>query len=92
MKNQLAKLMFLNNLSVMKSILDLLEFKMGKKSDEYLYMKKQLMDYFYNSLKKSFLSLEEEKLIKRCPNKCSLRNGYSDCKYNCGGSGFINNE
>lgn len=91
MKIQLAKLMFLNSVSIMKSILSLLEFKMGKKSDEYLYMKKQIMDYFYNSLKKSFLSLKESKLIKPCPNKCNLRQGYSDCKYNCGGSGFINN-
>jgi hypothetical protein len=46
------------------------------------------MDFTYKSLKKLFKSLEEEKIIKKCECKHSLRKGYSDCS--CGGSGYIN--
>lgn len=87
---QIAKIIFLNNLSVMKKILDLIAFKTDKKSDIYTYYKKEIMNYFYKSMKKIFKTLEENKIIKRCPKKCSLRKGYSDCK--CSGSGYINNE
>jgi len=74
----------------MKKILDLLEFKMGKNSDEYKYMKKQVMDSVYVNLKKTFKELQESGLIKKCPNKCSLRCGFKTCQ--CGGSGYINDE
>jgi len=87
---QLAKLIFLNALSTMKAELSLLEFKMGKKSPEYLYLRKSIMDFVYKGLKKTFKTLEENKIIIRCPKKCSLRKGYSDCK--CNGSGYINVE
>ena len=90
MKQQIPRLIFLTELSVLKNILSLLEFKHGKTSDEYLYLKKKIMDEFYNSLKKLFKTLETEKLIQKCENNCSLRKGYSDCK--CGGSGYINVE
>lgn len=86
---QIAKIVFLNNLSAMKAILSLLEFKLGKKSPEYLYMKKQVMNYTYQNLKKTLKILTEEKVIEKCPCKHSLRKGYSDCK-ECGGSGYRN--
>lgn len=85
---QIARNIFLTNLDTMKKILSLLEFKMGKKSNEYLYAKQQIMSFFYDNLKKQFKQLEAEKIIKRCPNKCNLKQGYSDCL--CGGSGYIN--
>lgn len=85
---QIPKTVFLNTLTSMKKILDLLEFKMNKNSDEYKYMKKEVMDYTYNALKKTFQELQENKVIKNCPNKCNLRCGFKTCQ--CGGSGFLN--
>ena len=72
----------------MKKILDLLEFKLGKKTPDYLYAKKQVMDYFYEGLKGLFSTLEENKIIQPCECKARLRQGYKDCI--CGGSGFKN--
>jgi hypothetical protein len=88
MKQQISKLIFLNFLNVMKNTLDLLAFKLTAESKEYLYLKKNIMDFTYNSLTKIYKSMESEKIIKKCPNKCSLRKGYSSC--DCGGSGYIN--
>ena len=91
MKIQIARLIFLTSLDIMKSILDLISFKMGKTSDEYLYMKKKIMDEFYNKLRKLFKTSETQKIVKQCPDKCSLRKGYSDCPH-CNGSGYTNLE
>lgn len=88
MKIQVAKIVFLNTLSTMKAILDLIAFKVDKKSDIYKYYKKEIMNYFYTSMKKTFKTLEENKIIERCPKKCKLRQGYKECE--CGGSGWIN--
>ncbi|KKK73417.1 hypothetical protein LCGC14_2894060 [marine sediment metagenome] len=87
-KIQLAKIIFLEQLATMKAILDLVAFKLDKKSSEFLYMKKQIMNYTYGNLKKTFITLEEYKMLKHCPTKCKLRQGYKDCE--CGGSGYIN--
>jgi hypothetical protein len=84
---QIAKAIFHNNLYIMKKILDLGEFKLGKKSDDYKYFKKEVMNSTYDSLKKLFKQLFDEKIIKKCNKKCNLRQGYSDCE--CGGSGYI---
>jgi len=89
-KIELAKSIFVSSLSVMKKTLDLGKYKLGKDSEDFIYYKQQVMDYFYNNLKTLFKQLAEAKLIKRCPEKCSLRNGYSKCE--CGGSGWINYE
>ncbi len=89
MKIQIAKNIFHSNLSVMKKILDLGEFKLGKKSDDYKYFKKQVMDYFYKSMKKIFKQLEQSNILDKCDCKAKIRQGYSDCKY-CGGSGYRN--
>ena len=89
MKAQITKLIFLNTLSVMKAELDLFEFKLGKKSDEFKYVKKRVMDLTYKGLKKLFKTLTDEKIIVRCECKAKLRQGYKDCP-KCGGSGFRN--
>ena len=89
MKIQIAKIIFLNALSIMKAELDLFEFKLGKKSDEFKYVKKRVMDLTYKGLKELFKILSDEKIVVRCPEKCKLRQGYKSCK--CGGSGFLNN-
>jgi len=88
MKIQIAKIIFLEFLDVTKRILDLGEFKLGKKSDDYKYFKKQVFDYSYKGLTKIFKQLYDEKTIIKCPKKCKMRQGYSDCE--CGGSGYLN--
>ena len=85
---QISKEIFLSSLSIMKKTLDLQKYKLGKDSDEFVYYKSQIMEITYNGLKKLFRLMVEEKLIIRCPNKCNLKKGYSDCK--CSGSGYIN--
>jgi hypothetical protein len=87
MKLNLSRQIYLTSLANMKEILDLIAFKTGKDSDEFKYMKKKIMDSTYNKLTKLFKYLETNKIVKRCPKKCSLRKGYSDCE--CSGSGFI---
>lgn len=88
MELQIAKTVFLEFLAVTKKVLDLSEFKLGKDSDDYKYFKKQIFDYHYKGMLKIFKQLQDEKIVKQCPDKCSLRKGYSKCK--CGGSGYIN--
>ena len=88
MKIQIAKEIYLSQLNTTKRILDLLQLKFGKDSDEFKYLKKELFDYTYNNLKKLFKKLEDEKIIKKCPKNCSIRQGYTACV--CNGSGFIN--
>ena len=53
-------------LSIMKSILSLAEFKLGKTTADYKYFKKEVMDYFYNGLTKFYDNLEKKKILKRC--------------------------
>lgn len=91
MKIQIAKIVFLANLTIMKKVLDLGEFKLGKKTEDFKYYKKEIMDYFYKGLKKLFKQLFDSKIIKKCSCKANLRKGYSNCE-SCGGSGFCNND
>ena len=90
MKIQIAKIIFLTSLNTMKRILDLIAFRNDRDSDDYKFMKKEIMDYFYNGLKKIFKQMFDAKIIEKCPCKSNLRNGYKDCL--CGGSGFKNKE
>lgn len=88
---QLAKSIFQMNLKIMKQILSLGEFKLGKKSEEYKYFKSQVMDSFYTGIGDLFKYFYDNKLIEKCSCKANIRNGYSDCPL-CGGSGYKNNE
>ena len=88
MKIQLPKSIYLEQLGVMKQILNLAEFKFDKRTKEYLYFKSQVMDNFYNGLKNLFKKLTEEKIIEKCKQHTSLRQGWKNCS--CGGSGYIN--
>jgi len=89
-KIQIAGTIYLEQMKVMKQILSLAEFKFDKRTKEYLYFKSQVMDNFYNGLKKLFNKLEEQKMIKRCSCGTNVRKGYRNCS--CKGSGFINND
>lgn len=85
---QLAKEIFLSNLSSMKSILKILEFKYGKENYDYIYLKEQIMKHTYDSMKKLFKLMEERKILIRCECKANLRQGFKKCL--CGGSGYRN--
>ena len=74
-------------LSIMKSILSLAEFKLGKNTADYKYFKKEVMDYFYNGLTKFYENLEKKQILKRCDCGSKLRQGYNPCS-KCGGSGY----
>ena len=89
MKLQLARELFLFCLTVMKGILSLMEFKMGKSSDDYKYYKKQVMDAFYNGMKDLFQRLVDDKIITKCSCGSKLRQGYQKCP-DCSGCGFKN--
>ncbi len=90
MRIQIAKKIFLMNLSTMKQILDLAQYKLGKESDDFKYFKKQTMQLFYDSLEQLFDSMVQENIIKKCSCKNKIKDGYSECALGCGGSGFIN--
>ena len=89
MKIQIARQIYLTQLNICKKILDLLQLKFGKESDDFKYLKKEVFNYFYNDMSKLFKQLENEGLIKKCPNKCSIRQGYTICEF-CSGSGYTN--
>ncbi len=82
-----CKEIFWMNLEIMKSILSLAEFKMGKNTDEYAYFKREIMNKVYTSLLSFYKKAEKEDSIIKCVCKASLRRGYSKCK-ECGGSGY----
>jgi len=90
-KIQVARLIFLNSLSTMKKLLDLMAFKLDKRTVDYKYIKSQIMDFTYNNLLKLFKSLTDENIITKCECGHSLRKGYSSCP-KCGGCGFRNKE
>ena len=83
----IAREIFLLNLDIMKKCLSLAEFKLGKKSEDYKYMKKEIMNYFYNGIKKFFKKLVKEEIFEVCACGAKIRKGYSPCKL-CGGCGF----
>lgn len=89
-KIQIARIIYLDTLDTMKRVLDLLGFKLDKRTKDFSYAKSQVMDYFYNNLKKLFRKLEQEQIIKKSDCGHKLRKGYRSCP--CGGSGYINVE
>ena len=88
MKN-LAEVIFLTHLEIMKSILDLGEYGLRDDNKAYKYFKKTVMSVFYNGLRKTFEELERENILQRCECKSNLRKGYTDCKV-CHGAGYKN--
>lgn len=90
-KIQLAKEIFLYSLNTMKKILEVGEFKFGKKSDEYKYYKQEVMKYTYKGLKNLFSLLEKSNIIQKCSCNCNLKHGYQDCEL-CRGAGYRNFE
>ena len=85
-KIEIARIIFIATLSIMKKCLDIGEYKLDAKS--FTYYKKEVMDFTYSGLKLLFKQLNDASIIERCPKNCSLRRGFQDC--NCSGSGYIN--
>ena len=85
---QIAKETYLRSLKVMKKTLDLLSFKFDKRTTEYKYAKSQVMDYFFDELRKTFKYLADLGIIEKCPCGTNVRRGYKNCI--CGGSGYVN--
>lgn len=88
---QFAKEVFLNDLEIMKEVLSLAEFKLGKDSADYEYFKRQTMNFFYNNLIRLFQKLESNSILIKCECAAKLRHGFSPCE-KCGGSGYKNKE
>jgi len=88
---QIAKMMYLAQMSAMKEILKLGEFKIGsRESEEYKYFKKVVMDEFYNSMTEAFSTLQKEGLLEKCPCGTSIRLGFKkDCN-DCNGASYRN--
>jgi len=88
--NQLAKTLYLENMSSMKQVLKLGEFKMGgRDSQEYKYFKSVVMDKFYLPMLAFFEHLESLGLLEKCSCGTSIRKGYKTCQ-KCNGSGYCN--
>lgn len=85
----IAETIFLAHLEIMKSVLDLGKYGLKGDDDTYKYFKKQIMDTFYNGLRKTFQELEREGVLKRCKCESNLRHGYTKCA-DCHGAGYVN--
>ena len=87
MKTEIIKQVFWLCLGIMKNILSLAEFKMGKKTDEYKYFKKEVMNFVYDGLSRFYEDLLKQEIVRKCNCGATIRRGYSSCK-SCGGSGY----
>ncbi|MHA1754544.1 MAG: hypothetical protein ACTSYR_03395 [Candidatus Odinarchaeia archaeon] len=87
MNSEVIKQIFWLCLGIMKNILSLAEFKMGKKTDEYRYFKKEVMNFVYDGLSKFYKDLMKQGMVSKCNCGARIRKGYSSCGY-CGGSGY----
>lgn len=85
--SNLAETIFLMQLDVMKSILDLGKYGLRNDDESYKYFKRISMDSFYGGLKKLFEKLEDDGILKRCDCASNLRHGYTQCTL-CHGAGF----
>jgi len=84
----LAKAIWEMQLGIMKSQLKLMEFKFGgRDSEQFRYIKEQIMNYTYESAKKFFNQMIDEKVFERCACGANMRHGWTDCS-SCAGSGY----
>lgn len=90
--NELAKAVYLRNMSAMKEILNMGEFRIGdRNSKEYKYFKKIVMDEIYNAMSELFAALEEKGVLNKCTCGTTIRNGYKQCPH-CNGAGHCNTD
>lgn len=84
-----SKAVFESQLGTMKNILKLMEFKFGgRDSEQYKYIKEQVMNYFYEAMKKFFLNGVDNGMFEKCSCGLNIRHGWQkECNF-CAGSGF----
>ena len=88
---ELAKAVYLRLMSAMKEILNMGEFRIGKRgSSEYRYFKKVVMDEIYTSMNDLFESLEGRGILRTCECGSEVRNGYNKECAVCNGAGYRN--
>ena len=89
---QLAKCIYLRQMSAMKEILNLGEMKFGTRdSAQYRVFKKVVMDEFYTAMGESFVGLEKRGMIQPCSCGTTIRKGYKTCSL-CNGAGYCNTD
>jgi hypothetical protein len=94
-KPQIAAKIFTRNMSAMKNILSMGEFKFGGKENEgYKFFKKTIMDQIYESLIDTYKELELHGVVVNCGCNSSIiekRGGYNSCQW-CNGCGYKNSK
>lgn len=89
---QIAREIFVFGLTIMKEILLLAEFKMGKDTEDYKYFKRKIMDVVYENLRNLFKNFESENILQKCSCKTKIRQGYDNSCNKCNGAGYMNSE
>jgi hypothetical protein len=85
--NNISKNIFELNLGIMKNTLKLMEFKFGgRDSDQFKFVKEQIMNFHYDAIKRFFLDGVKEGAFEKCSCGANLRQGWRNCI--CAGSGF----
>jgi len=85
---QIPAIIYLKAMNAMKKILDLVAFKMDRRTKDFSYAKEEIMNHVYNNLRDAFKELEKADIIEKCPCGANLRQGYKKC--DCKGSGYRN--
>ena len=86
----LTKIVFEAELTLMKRLLRIGEFKFGENSAAYRYYREEVMKASHGAAKEIFDKLEEEGRIEDCP--CGADGtGWTRCN-ECGGSGYREKE
>ena len=85
---QIPAIIYLKAMNAMKKILDLVAFKMDRRTKDFSYAKEEIMNHVYNNLRDAFKELEKDGIIEKCSCGTNLRLGYKKCE--CKGSGYIN--
>jgi len=83
-----SKSVFEMQLGIMKNTLKLFEFRFGgRDSEQFRYLKEQLMNYTYDGLRRFFQQGVDEGSFESCSCGANLRHGWASCQW-CSGSGY----
>jgi hypothetical protein len=89
---QVAKAIFLREITGMKNILNMGEFRIGNRnSSEFKYFRKVVMDEYYQAMIDLFTKLQTKGVLKKCQCNADIREGYDACPL-CNGAGWCNTE
>lgn len=89
--SELARIIYRNQMDIMKYTLNLEEQKYaekGRHDEKYKFFKKQLMDRTYSKLRELFASLEKLGFIEKTEYEEDVKHGYQPTE--SGGSGYVN--